>query len=261
MSRSSPFGFVEGLRWVAAGFRLIWRRPLLWLSLTSLLFAVALLASMLPSMGNLMLYTLSPSILGALMLVCHRLATPEAAPDLSAVTAALRASAAGLLALGLVYTGIQVGLLFLLATASPEVMQGLAPGKGLPATPGPDADALPMLLLVLALSVPATMLMWFSPALIVFRGMRVWPAMRYSLAACIFHWRACLANGVAVFLLLLLASLPAMLGLVVWVPLMIGTLYAAYAAIFGEPGRRDDTRVPDADPPHGDAGQSDNSVS
>jgi uncharacterized membrane protein len=114
-------------------------------------------------------------------------------------------------------------------------MQGLSPGNTLPATPAPGRDALPVLLLVLALSIPATMLMWFSPGLIVFRRMGVWPAMRYSLAACIYHWRACLSNGFAVFVLLLLASLPAMLGLLVWVPLMIGTLYAAYVAIFGTP--------------------------
>lgn len=234
MSRAAPFGFGEGLRWIGSGFGLIWRRPLLWLLLTSLLFAAALLASMLPSVGNLLLYTLSPAILGALLRVCHELAA-DAEPDLSGVRETLRASLPALLGLGLVYMAIQLGLLFLLATASPEVMQGLSPGNDLPAPPPPGRDALPVLLLVLALSIPATMLMWFSPGLIVFRGMGVWPAMRYSLAACIYHWRACLANGFAVFVLLLLASLPAMLGLVVWVPLMIGTLYAAYVAMFGAP--------------------------
>lgn len=258
MSRAAPFGFAEGLRWVAGGFRLVWRRPLLWLSLTGLLFAVALLAAMLPAVGNLLLYTLSPAILGTLLLVCQQLAG-EGQPEAAALSERVRASAPALLGLGVAYTGIQVGLLFLLATASPEVMQGLTSGKTLPATPGPAADALPLLLLVLALSVPATMLMWFSPGLIVFRGMRVWPAMRYSLAACLFHWRACLVNGIAAFALLLLASLPAMLGLLVWVPLMIGTLYSAYAAIFGDPGQREPVAAgrPPAEPPGADAGRDD----
>jgi uncharacterized membrane protein len=150
---------------------------------------------------------------------------------------ALRRSATALLALGVTYTAIQLALLLLLATASPEVMQTLSPPDkaALPVTPGAGKDVLAVLLLVLVLSIPATMLMWFSPGLAVFRQMGAWPAMRYSLAACIYHWRACLANGVAVFVLLLLASLPAMLGLVVWVPLMIGTLYSAYIAIFGQP--------------------------
>lgn len=234
MSRSAPFGFGEGLRWIAAGFGLLQRRPWLWLLLTGSLFALALLASMAPSVGNLILYILSPAILGATLLVCRHLASGHV-PARTAVADSLRAVAPALLGLGLVYMGIQLGLLFLLATASPEVMQALAPEKGLPVAPGPTRDALPVLLLVLALSVPATMLMWFSPGLIVFRRMGVWPAMRYSLAACLFHWRACLANGLAVFALLLLASLPAMLGLLLWVPLMIGTLYSAYAAIFGDP--------------------------
>lgn len=235
MSGAKPYGFAEGLRWIGAGFALIWRRPLLWLLLTSALFAVALFAAMLPAVGNLLLYALSPAILAGLLLVCHQLAG-DTAPSLESVGGVMREVAGVLLGLGVVYTAIQIGLLFLLATASPEVMQGLVPGKAplAPAAPGPGS--LPVLFVVLALSVPATMLMWFSPGLAVFRRMQAWPAMRYSLAACIFHWRACLANGVGVFVLLLLASLPAMLGLVIWVPLMIGTLYSAYVAIFGEPG-------------------------
>ena len=236
MSRAAPYGFAEGLRWIGAGFGLVWRRPLLWLLLTTLLFALALLASMLPSVGNLLLYILSPGILAGLLLLCHQLAA-DASPTLDVVSAKLQRSAGALLTLGAVYMAIQLGLLFLLATASPEVMQALSPDKAvLPVTPAPGRDALPVLLLVLALSVPATMLMWFSPGLVVFRDMGAWPAMRYSLAACLYHWRACLANGVAVFVLLLLASLPAMLGLVLWVPVMIATLYSAYVAIFGEPG-------------------------
>jgi uncharacterized membrane protein len=59
--------------------------------------------------------------------------------------------------------------------------------------------------------------------------------MRYSLAACLFNWRACAVNGLTVFALLLLATLPAMLGLLVWVPLTVATLYSAYVGIFGEP--------------------------
>lgn len=236
MSHAAPYGFAEGLRWIGAGFGLIWRRPMLWLLLTMLLFAVALLAAMLPSVGNLLLYVLSPGILAGLLLVCHQLAS-DAPPALDVVSDTLRRSAADLLTLGVAYMAIQLGLLFLLATASPEVMQALSPDKAaLPVAPAPSSDALPVLLLVLTLSVPATMLMWFSPALVVFRGMGTWPAMRYSLAACLYHWRACLANGIAVFVLLLLASLPAMLGLVIWVPVMIGTLYAAYVAVFGRPG-------------------------
>lgn len=232
MSASQPLRVNAGLQWIGEGFSLVWRRPLTWLALTVFLFGLALFAAMLPAVGNLVLYTFSPAILGSMLLVAHQLAG-VAAPDWGRVGAALRAALQPLLALGMVYTLIQVGLLMLLATASPDVLQALRPSDA-PALPPPaESGALPMLLLVLVLSVPATMLMWFAPALIVFRGMRAWPAMRYSLAACLYHWRACLANGVAMFVLLLLASLPAMLGLLLWVPLMIGTLYCAYRDIFG----------------------------
>ncbi|MBU3694398.1 MAG: hypothetical protein FGM40_06160 [Rhodocyclaceae bacterium] len=196
------------------------------------MFAFALFASMLPAVGNVLLYVLSPALLAALLLVSHQLA--GVAPALAPVKEALGGSLAALLQLGLAYTGMQLGLLLLLGTAVPGLLDGMSNGGGqLPATAGTAREALPMLILVFLLSVPATMLMWFAPALVVFRRMRAWSAMRYSLAACLFNWRACLANGLAAFALLLLASLPAMMGLLIWVPLMVATLYTAYAAIFG----------------------------
>ena len=233
MSRGEPFGFGEGLRWVGGGFALIWQRPLLWLLLTALLFAVALVTAVLPAVGNLLLYVLSPGILGALLLVCHQLA--GGSPAWAPVRQILADRLAPLLGLGLAYAAMQLGLLLLLGSALPGLLDGFTPGKTLPSSAEPTPEALPVLLLVLSLSIPATLLMWFSPALVVFRRMPAGAAMRYSLAACLFHWRAILANGLAVFVLLLLASLPAMLGLLVWVPLMIGTLYCAYAGIFGVP--------------------------
>lgn len=232
MSQPAPLDAAEGLRWIGAGFSLIWRRPLLWLMLTTVLLAVALIGSMLPAVGSILLYLLSPALLATLLVVCHQLAG-DAAPDLRWVQGTLAAASSGLLGLGLAYTAMQLGLLLLLGSAVPGLLDGLAPGRELPATATSTADALPMLLLVLALSIPATFLMWFAPALVVFRRMAPWPAMRYSLAACLFHWRACLVNGIAIFLLLLLASLPAMLGLLVWVPLTVASLYNSFVAIFG----------------------------
>lgn len=234
MNRAEPQAFLDGLRWVGGGFALVWRRPLLWLLLTGLLFGFALLMALLPAVGNVLLYLLSPAILAAMLLVARQL--DEDTPDWSSVRTALAATMPTLLRLGLAYTGMQLALLLLLGSAVPGLFDGLTPGDRMPATGGPGREALPMLVLVLALSVPATLLMWFSPALVVFRRMGAWPAMRYSLAACIFHWRACLANGIGVFLLLLLASLPAMTGLLLWVPLMIATLYTSYVAVFGPPG-------------------------
>jgi hypothetical protein len=234
MNQARPLASAAGLRWIGDGFVLLWRRPLLWLLLTAMLFAIALVTILLPAIGNLLLYLLSPTLLGVLLLVCHQLAGES--PALEPVRAALADRFSPLLALGVAYTMMQLGLLLLLGAAVPGLLDGLTSGKTAPLAAGPTRDALPMLLLVLLLSIPATLMMWFAPALVVFRRMAAWPAMRYSLAACLFHWRAMLVNGMAIFALLLLASLPAMLGLLLWVPCMIGTLYSAYAAIFGFPG-------------------------
>lgn len=234
MSRGASYSFGEGLRWIAQGASRVWQRPLAWLLLTSGLFGLALLASMLPAVGNVMLYVLSPAILGALLVIGQQLGDGRG-PAYASVRASLVVAMWPLLGLGVAYTLMQLGLLWLLSSVVPGMFDGLSPAGGMAASGKPSRDALPMLLMVVALSIPATLLMWFAPALVVFRRMGAWPAMRYSLAACIFHWRACLANGIGVFALLLLASLPAMLGLLLWVPVTIATIYTSYVAIFGEP--------------------------
>ncbi|NBS93084.1 MAG: hypothetical protein EBQ53_07340 [Betaproteobacteria bacterium] len=231
MSAKESLPAIAGWRWVTGGFAVLRRAPAAWLLVTALLVTLALASTLLPAMGAVLLYVASPGLLAGALLGCKSLVA-SGVMEPQCLVAGFRSHLRPLLRLGLVYTTAQI-LLLLLATAGGGVLPGLTPPGVAP--PPPDADALPWMLAALLLSVPLTLLMWFAPALVVLRDMAVWPAMRYSMAACLFHWKACLVNGIVMSVLLLLATLPMMLGLLLWVPLMVCSLYAAYAEVFGDP--------------------------
>jgi hypothetical protein len=94
-------------------------------------------------------------------------------------------------------------------------------------------QAMPALLTGLALFTPLIMATWFAPALILFGGARPATALGVSLKAVVKNWAAWLVNILTLGLLLILAALvPMLLGLLVAMPILFGSLYASYQAIF-----------------------------
>jgi uncharacterized membrane protein len=94
-------------------------------------------------------------------------------------------------------------------------------------------QAMPAVLTGLALFTPLIMATWFAPALILFGGARPATALGVSLKAVAKNWAAMLVNGITLGLLLFLAALvPMLLGLLVAMPVLFGSLYASYQAIF-----------------------------
>jgi uncharacterized membrane protein len=94
-------------------------------------------------------------------------------------------------------------------------------------------QAMPAVLTGLVLFTPLIMATWFAPALILFGGARPATALGVSLKAVSKNWAAMLVNGFTLGLLLFLAALvPMLLGLLVAMPVLFGSLYASYQAIF-----------------------------
>jgi hypothetical protein len=94
-------------------------------------------------------------------------------------------------------------------------------------------QSMPALLTGMALFIPLIMATWFAPALILFGGARPATALGVSLKAVVKNWAAWLVNILTLGLLLILAALvPLLLGLLVAMPILFGSLYASYQAIF-----------------------------
>jgi uncharacterized membrane protein len=92
-----------------------------------------------------------------------------------------------------------------------------------------------VVLVVLALMMPLIMALWFAPALVVFHDVQPMAAMRSSFQGCLRNFVPFLAYGIVAFLLGIVAVIPLGLGLLVYGPLLWGTMYVGYRDIFVRP--------------------------
>jgi uncharacterized membrane protein len=88
------------------------------------------------------------------------------------------------------------------------------------------------LLLGLALAVPLVAAIWFAPALVVFHNLSALDAMRASLRGCLRNIVPFLLYGVLALVLAIVATVPALLGWLVLLPLIVTSLYVGYRDIF-----------------------------
>jgi hypothetical protein len=223
----------HGLQWISSGWRLFKRSPLVWIGLTVCLILIWLGLLSIPKVGPLLFNLLFPVFFAGLMIGCRAL-DRGGTLQIGYLFAGFRENAGALVTVGGIYL---VGMLIVLAVAFGS-SEGL---PKLPAKPTPDEIAAAQaalkkmtgpLLSAMALYVPLIMLTWFAPLLIVFRKMPVWPALKTSFGACVQNIGAFTLYGVVVVLLWVAATLPVMIGLVIVLPVIFGSIYASYVDIF-----------------------------
>jgi uncharacterized membrane protein len=73
---------------------------------------------------------------------------------------------------------------------------------------------------------------WFAPALIAIDGMRPWQAMKLSLVGCLKNVMPLVVYGLMGGMLIVLGSLPMLLGLLVVMPTLAASIYVSYRDIF-----------------------------
>ena len=94
-------------------------------------------------------------------------------------------------------------------------------------------QAMPAVMTGMLLLTPLIMAIWFAPALILFGNARPGQALLISLRAVAKNWLAITVNGLALGMVLFVSALiPFLLGLLVAMPVMFGSLYSAYLGIF-----------------------------
>jgi uncharacterized membrane protein len=87
------------------------------------------------------------------------------------------------------------------------------------------------------LFVPLAMAVWFAPALVILDEQPGFLALWLSLLACVRNALPLLLYSLVSSLLLLLALIPFTLGLILWIPVMLLTIYTSYRDVFvgGQP--------------------------
>jgi len=242
----------QGFKWVIEGFRLYRKNPLLLSAAFGLLFGVVMALNLIPGIGGALSGIVSP-LMAAGFLAAFRALDNGKELELPYFRAGVPTPIPSgptlpLIALGVVQLlgTFAIGLVMFSMGFDPEAIMAAAQNsKTSPAElQALTNQALPAALTGLVLFTPLIMATWFAPALILFGGARPATALGVSLKAVIKNWAALTVNGLTLLGLLLILSLVLVflgtLGLMVVLPVLLlvvppvlqGSLYASYQAIF-----------------------------
>ena len=220
----------RGSAWIGEGFEIFKKAPGMWVAITLIFFIGVLVVSAVPVLGGLAVNLLMPVFTAGLLLGCRKVEEGEPL-EVGQLFEGFKENVGQLVLVGLIYmVGIVVivGVVFVIGGAG---MFGMAFGgrAGGAAAVGMFLIAL---LIGMALMVPLAMAVWYAPALVVFHQQDAVAAVKQSFFACLKNIVPFLIWGVIVFVLAIVASIPAGLGWLVLWPVMIGSLYVSYKEIF-----------------------------
>ena len=222
--------------WYRLGWSIFAAHPGHWLLTTLAVLVGYLLLASLPVIGWPARHLLTPLLVAGLLLGCRNVTTErvrgagDLLPNLLSIPRNLDP-----------WPWVVFGGLYLLgATVIRHLVELVVGWGGASANlPASLADLAPWLggalltgVLELMLSLPLLMALWFAPALVVFGRLRPMAALNASFHACVKNIAALLIYGVILLTLGVLAVLPAGFGLLVLVPVLAGSVYAAYRDIF-----------------------------
>lgn len=225
----------QGFQWVAEGFRLYRKTPLLLSAAFAVLFGTVMALGLIPVVGASLSELASPLMVAGFM-AAYRVLDDGGELELPNFLAGVRGSAIPLMAVGAVQLlgTLLIGKIMLGMGFDPQAVMTAAQSQKDPAEMQAILNqAMPAIFTGMLLFTPLIMATWFAPALILFGGARPATALGVSLRAVAKNWAPMLVNGLALGAVLLLAALvPMMLGLLVAMPILFGSLYASYQAIF-----------------------------
>jgi uncharacterized membrane protein len=230
-------GAARGLDWITEGFALFRKNPLIWIVNFIIALAIVTLLSLIPVIGSIATMLLQPVLLGGLLLGCRSLRKGE---DLRIehLFDGFRQSTKPLLMVGL-YSGLAylaVALVAALIIGGGAISVGILGEVSDSPELASGAAAVGTLVVVLVsalMALPIAMATWFAPSLVLFRGLAPLEALKASFFACLRNWLPFLVYGLAMLVLVVIAIIPAGLGLLILGPTGIGTVYVGYLDIFG----------------------------
>jgi uncharacterized membrane protein len=128
-----------------------------------------------------------------------------------------------------------VGLILIMLVASLFVGFGLFGAMFTGAKPAMNVTMILLAaLIVLALSVPLVMAVWFAPALVLFHDLQPMDAMKQSFSGCLKNIVPFLVYGIVGMVIGIVASIPLFLGWLAWGPTLVASVYTSYRDIFLE---------------------------
>jgi hypothetical protein len=189
--------------------------------------------SIVPFGGSLAAALFGPVLNAGILIGCDALRRGEPL-EINHLFAGFKSRVGPLIGLGAISLGAGVVMVLIVIAIFGAAYFGMMAGD----TAGPESIAALVTmgvlaaLIVVALSVPLYMAIFFAPALIVFHDFKVGDALKASFFACLKNMLPFLVWGVVAFLLAIPATLVLGLGWLLLGPVLMISLYMSYRDIF-----------------------------
>lgn len=217
--------------WLRAGWAMFMVNPGIWIGSTILLLVMLMAIGIVPVFGQIAAHLLLPLFGAGMIKICHRINDNEV-PEIPDLFAGFRHNAGQLVMVG-VYFAIGIfGIAFLAFLLGNS---GILGGTIIARIAGMSFELGTGLFVgafVITFSMPVIMATWFAPAMILLHDMNPQDAMRASFMAGARNFVPMLIFAVFLVVALFFAMLPAFLGLLLFVPIFSGAVYASYREIF-----------------------------
>lgn len=198
----------EGAAWLGQAYRLYKRRRAMWTGMIVVMLLLTTVLSMIPGIGFIANF-LGLLFAGGLMMSADALSEGDQL-EFGYLFAGFKYKFADLLRATLIYMGVFLLLMLVMAAVfaltggTESMLADLGGALDNPANGQQvfDGRFYALMLLMLFFAIPASMMLWFAPALITLNDMKAWPAMKLSLQACMQNIAAFFAYFAAVMVVL-----------------------------------------------------------
>ena len=225
----------NGWTWITDAWEMFKGQKGTWVGLFVILAIIILALNILPGIGPVLLILFSPVLYGGVMLGCEAQRNGERL-EIGHLFAGFRNHTGRLIGVGgvalLAFVGVFVVVMLIFGVQMARLMIGTALTPEQTAAAGMTFLLVP--LLILALSLPIYMAVWFATPLIVLDDLGVSEAMKASFFGCLKNIVPSLVFGVAFFLLAIVATIPLGLGWLVLGPVLLASIYTGYRDIYFE---------------------------
>jgi hypothetical protein len=228
----------RGWGWIADGFRLFAKTPLVWLVNVLIFLAIIFVLSLVPFL-SLAVNFLGPIFIGGFMRGCRVLDEGQEL-EVNHLFAGFKENTGKLAGLGGFYllAWVVIAIIvvaFFFTSADLGTLDALEKGEEvatdeLRALGGPELGL--AILVGLGLAVPVLMGYWFAPTLIMLHDLGVIESIKLSFRGCMRNIWPFLIYGAALTVLSLLAIVPLLLGFLVLTPVFIASVYIGYKDIY-----------------------------
>ncbi|WP_296805968.1 BPSS1780 family membrane protein [Thiocapsa sp.] len=234
--QSRPVG--HGWLWITEAWQLFKAQPGAWIGAVVLFYIILILVSIVPLAGSLAVTILTPMLSAGLVIGAHR-QYREGRFAVSHLFAGVSESPGPLALVGVVYLLLALAIVIVAGALFAAVFASMGSAVDLSTMDPNDIDIVfsnPMILLpvlvAMLLGIPLAMAMFFAPSLVALDQVPVFKAFGLSLSGCLKNILPFLIYGLVAMVLVILGSLPLMLGLLVVVPVLTIAIYTAYRDIF-----------------------------